>query len=365
MNSMLKRGFILAIVGIDLPGRRRGRRPYVRDQGERLSSRRPAVSDHGRRAPFPADPPRILEGPAGQSQGHGAQHRGHVRVLGPSRTRARAMGFHRRKRYRRVHPGSPGGRPLGPAPPRALRLRRVGFRRPAPLASAHPRHQDPVRRRAVPRRLRIVCPQARRRGPGPPGPARRAGPHAPDRKRVRKLRQRPGISPGVEARLGEGRHRGSLLHRRRRRPRHARSRHHPRRRHRPRPRDERPALRRGGEARPRRSGFLQRDLPGLDHALGRGLGQGQDGGPHPAAHLAPRERQVVQPLSLSRRDELRVHRRGQLRRKVPADDHELRLRFAPQRDRGSPRPSTLPCAISWPNASRAERSSPSSPRLFR
>jgi Glycosyl hydrolases family 35 len=98
---------------------------------------------------------------------------------------------------------------------------------------------------------------------------------------------------------------------------------HPRRGHRPRSRHEREALRRGGPARARCSRLLQRALPRLADALGRGLGPGQDRGVPARPALAPRQRQILQPLHVPRRDELRLHGRGQLRRAISARRDQL------------------------------------------
>ncbi len=242
------------------------------------------------------------------------------------------MGLLRHERPGRLPPDGPAGRAVGRPPARALRVRRVGLRRSAGLAPPHAGHQGPLLGPALPRGLRALRPPARRRGPRPDVRQGRAGPHGPARERVRELRQRPGLHGRAQEDVGGGGRRGAVHHGRRPLARHARGRHGPGRGHRPRPGHERKGLRRGGQTRRERSRLLQRVLSGLADALGGEMGPGRDRRGPARPPLAPRERQVLQFLHVPRRDELRLHGRGQLQRQVRAGRHELRLRRPARRD---------------------------------
>ncbi|MCK7491980.1 MAG: beta-galactosidase [Comamonadaceae bacterium] len=299
----------------------------------RFPPQRQALPDHGRRDPLPAHPAGVLGRPAAEGQGGRPQHGRHLRLLERPRARARAVGPLRRERPRRPSSGRPSGSDCGsssgPGPYACAEWDFGGL--PAWLL----RTPDIKVRCSDPRYL-AACEsyvaEDRRGHPRPPGPPRRAGPHGPGRERVRQLRQRPGLHDRPSR--ASGRRPGSRcrsITADGATPYMLEAGQPARRGHRARPGDEREGLRRGRPARARRAGLLQRALPGLADPLGRALGPGQDRGVPARPALAPRQRQVLQPLHVPRRDELRLLGRGQFQRQVPARRDELRLRRAARR----------------------------------
>ena len=79
--------------------------------------------------------------------------------------------------------------------------------------------------------------------------------------------------------------------------------------------------------------FCSELYPGWLTHWGEAVGPGEDRGVPARPALAPGERQILQPVHVPRRDELRLLGRREFQRQIPARRDELRLRRAPRRGR--------------------------------
>ncbi len=261
-------------------------------------------------------------------EGDGLQHHRRLPVLELPRDRRGRLRLHdRQPRRRAVRAARAAGGPVGVAPPRPLCVRRVGLRGHPGLSAALSGSQGPLHEPAVHAGGGALHPAPGGGGEAADGRERGADHHGPDRKRVRQLRQRPRVHGAAQERVGRRRDRRPVLYGRRPDALHARGGPSPGRRGRPRLRFGGAPLGTGARPRARRPRLLVRNVSGLAHALGRGLGAAEARRTAEGSHVPARQQEVVQLLRRARRHQLRLHCRRELRRQgLRARPDQLRLR---------------------------------------